>query len=286
VQRILILWLLSSLAAFAQPARIVSTSPSITESLFALGLGDRVVGVSTYCHYPPAVQHLAKIGTFIKPDPEKIALLRPDLVVVQKAKSAQPLPGRLTALGIKYVEVEPGSLAEVYSTIQDIGRATGVQDRAARLVADIRQRLDTIHARASGSSRPTVLLIVGRDPGLLNNLIGVGPGAYLDELIEIAGGRNVLADSKVTYPKISLETVVHTDPEVILDAGAMGTTQNDGTKGENELKQPWLQHRELRAVRNGLVFGLTSEALVVPGPRVVDAVEIISQRIREARRPR
>jgi iron complex transport system substrate-binding protein len=286
VRRNIILWLLSLAAAFAQPARIVSTSPSITESLFALGLGDRVVGVSSYCRYPPAVLKLAKIGSFIKPDAEKIALLRPDLVVVQKAKSAQPLPGRLAALGIKYLEVEPGSLADVYSTIQDIGRATGVPDRAQRVIADIRKRLDTIHAEASNRSRPTVLLIVGRDPGLLSNLIGVGPGAYLDELIEIAGGRNVLADSKVAYPRISMETVVRTDPEVILDAGAMGTTQNDGTKGENELKQPWLLHRELRAVRNGLVFGLTSEALVVPGPRVVDAVEIISRRIREARPPR
>ncbi len=286
MRRNIILWLLSLAAAFAQPARIVSTSPSITESLFALGLGDRVVGVSSYCRYPPAVLKLAKIGSFIKPDAEKIALLRPDLVVVQKAKSAQPLPGRLAALGIKYLEVEPGSLADVYSTIQDIGRATGVPDRAQRVIADIRKRLDAIHAEASNRSRPTVLLIVGRDPGLLSNLIGVGPGAYLDELIEIAGGRNVLADSKVAYPRISMETVVRTDPEVILDAGAMGTTQNDGTKGENELKQPWLLHRELRAVRNGLVFGLTSEALVVPGPRVVDAVEIISRRIREARPPR
>ena len=286
MRRNIILWLLSLAAAFAQPARIVSTSPSITESLFALGLGDRVVGVSSYCRYPPAVLKLAKIGSFIKPDAEKIALLRPDLVVVQKAKSAQPLPGRLAALGIKYLEVEPGSLADVYSTIQDIGRATGVPDRAQRVIADIRKRLDAIHAEAPNRSRPTVLLIVGRDPGLLSNLIGVGPGAYLDELIEIAGGRNVLADSKVAYPRISMETVVRTDPEVILDAGAMGTTQNDGTKGENELKQPWLLHRELRAVRNGLVFGLTSEALVVPGPRVVDAVEIISRRIREARPPR
>src|SRR3954467_6304922 len=87
-------------------ARIVSTSPSITESLFALGLGDRVVGVSTYCHYPPAVVPITKIGTFIKPDAEKIAVLRPDLVVVQKAKSPMPLAGKLAALGIRYVEVE------------------------------------------------------------------------------------------------------------------------------------------------------------------------------------
>jgi len=269
------------MAAFAQPARIVSTSPSITESLFALGLGDRVVGVSTYCHYPPAVLRLAKIGTFIKPDAEKIAVLRPDLVVVQRAKSPVPLPGKLAALGIRYVEVEPGSLAEVYTLIQDIGRATGVEARAASLVASIRARLDAIRAESQSAKRPTVLLIVGRDPGLLSNLIGVGPGVYLDELIAIAGGKNMLADSKLQYPHISMETVLHADPDIILDAGAMGTTQNDGTKGEEELKQPWMAQRTLKAVRNRAVFGLTSETLVVPGPRVVEAVEIIRKRIRE-----
>jgi len=282
MKRRLIPALLLALAAFAQPARIVSTSPSITESLFALGLGDRVVGVSTYCHYPPAVLRLAKIGTFIKPDAEMIAVLRPDLVVVQRAKSPVPLPGKLAALGIRYVEVEPGSLAEVYTLIQDIGRATGVEARAASLVASIRARLDAIRAESQSAKRPTVLLIVGRDPGLLSNLIGVGPGAYLDELIAIAGGKNMLADSKLQYPHISMETVLRADPDVILDAGAMGTTQNDGTKGEEELKQPWMAQRGLKAVRNRTVFGLTSETLVVPGPRVVEAVEIIRKRIREA----
>ncbi len=274
--------ILLAVAAFAQPARIVSTSPSITETLFALGLGDRVVGVSSYCHYPPAVLRIAKIGSFIKPDAEKIAMLRPDLVVVQRAKSPMPLPGKLAALGIRYVEVEPGSLAQVYTLIQDIGRATGVETRATSLIASIRGRLDAVRAESQSAYKPTVLLIVGRDPGLLTNLVGVGPGAYLDELIGIAGGRNMLADSKVEYPHISMETVLHADPDVILDAGAMGTTQNDGSKGEEELKQPWMQRRELKAVRNGRVFGLTSESLVVPGPRVVEAVELMRKRIREA----
>jgi len=270
-------------AAFAQPARIVSTSPSITETLFALGLGDRVVGVSAYCHYPPAVLTLPKIGSFIKPDAEKIAVLRPDLVVVQRAKSPMPLPSKLAALGIKYLEVEPGSLAEVYTLIQDIGRATGVQQRAASLIASIRGRLDAVRAESQSSYKPSVLLIVGRDPGMLSNIVGVGPGAYLDELITIAGGRNILGQSKIQYPQISMETVLHANPDVILDAGAMGTTQNDGTKGEEELKQPWMQHSELNAVRNRKVFGLTSETLVVPGPRVVEAVELIRKCIREAR---
>src|SRR4051812_9422195 len=179
--------LLLSLAAFAQPARIVSTSPSITETLFALGLGDRVVGFSSYCHYPPAVLGLPKIGSFIKPDAEKIAVLRPDLVVVQRAKSPMPLPSKLAALGIKYVEVEPGSLAEVYTLIQDIGRATGVQQKATSLIASIRGRLDAVRAESQSSYKPSVLLIVGRDPGMLSNIVGVGPGAYLDELITIAG---------------------------------------------------------------------------------------------------
>lgn len=280
--RRLIPGILFALAAFAQPARIVSTAPTITESLFALGLGDRVVGVSTYCHYPPAVLRIPKIGTFIKPDAEKIAMLRPDLVVVQRAKSPMPLPGKLAALGIKYVEVEPGSLAETYTLIQGIGRATKVEDRATKLVASIRARLDAIRAESKSGYKPTVLLIIGRDPGLLSNLVGAGPGAYLDELITIAGGRNMLADSKIEYPHISLETVLRADPDVILDAGAMGTTQNDGTKGEEELKQPWMARRELKAVRNRKVFGLTSESLVVPGPRVVEAVQLIRDRIREA----
>src|SRR4051794_18423594 len=135
-------WLLAVTAALAaQPARIVSTSPSITETLFALGLGDRVVGVSSYCHYPAAVLSLPKIGSFIQPDAEKIAVLHPDLVVVQRAKSPQPLAGKLATLGIKYVEVEPGSLAEVYATIREIGRATGAQARADKLISDIRARL-------------------------------------------------------------------------------------------------------------------------------------------------
>src|SRR5690349_532608 len=107
MRRTFIVCLVSACAVVAQYKRIVSTSPSITESLFAMGLGDRVIGVSSYCRYPPAVLALPKIGSFIKPDAEKIAVLRPDLVIVQRAKSPQPLTSRLAALGIKYAEVEP-----------------------------------------------------------------------------------------------------------------------------------------------------------------------------------
>src|SRR5271170_7692935 len=131
-----LLALLLTVYAEAQPKRIVSTFPSVTETVFALGAGDRVVGVSTYCRYPPAVLSLPKVGTYTKPDPEKIALLRPDMVIIQK--TAAGLADRLSALGISHVEVKIGSLAEVYSMIRDIGGAVGLPDRAEKLCGEIR----------------------------------------------------------------------------------------------------------------------------------------------------
>ena len=261
-----------AVAAQAQPARIVSTFPSVTETLFALGAGDRVVGVSNYCRYPAAALSLPKVGTYTKPDTEKIALLRPDLVFIQK--SAANLADRLDALGIKHVEVTIGSLAEVYSMIGEIGRAAGLAERAPKLNADIRSRLDTLRAQAGGRPRPKVLLVVGRTPGMLTNLTAAGPSPYIGELLEIAGGRNVMTGA-IAYPRISLETVVRLNPDVILDTSIMGDAGADSRLRESRLREPWLAHRELAAVRNGMVFGLTSESLVTPGPRVVDAVQLI-----------
>jgi iron complex transport system substrate-binding protein len=274
-------WVLVTLAAFGQPTRIVSTSPSITETLFALGLGNRVVGVSTYCRYPPEVLSLPKIGTYAKPDPEKIAILRPDLAIIHSGSAT--LPGRLAALRIEFLEVNQTSLSDVYVFIREIGRAAGVTAQADRLVQNIRSRLEAIQRQAQGFRKPSVLLLVGKDPGLLTNMIGVGPRAYLGELLEIAGGRNILADAAmIPYPRISLETVVRLDPDLILDASGMGDLKEDVRSMQDRMREPWLRHRELSAVRNGRVVAITSEALVVPGPRVIDAVELMREPIREA----
>jgi ABC-type Fe3+-hydroxamate transport system substrate-binding protein len=264
-------------AAQAQPARIVSTFPSVTETLFALGAGDRVVGVSNYCRYPPVVLSLPKIGSYTKPDPEKIALLHPDLAIVQK--SAISLAERLSALGIRHAEIKVGSLADIYSMIRDIGNAVGLPDRAEKLNADIRSRLDAFRTETGGKPRPTVLIVLGRTPGLLTNLIAVGPGAYLGELLEIAGGRNVLTDTAIAYPHISLETVVRANPDVILDASAMDDTTTEAGILETRLRQPWVDHRELNAVRSGMILGLAAEPLTTPGPRVVEAVLILRAKI-------
>lgn len=264
--------LLALPAVAQQPRRIISTLPSATETLFALGLGDRVVGVSNYCRYPPAVLSLPKVGTYIKPDTEKIALLRPDLVVIEKAPGG--LPDRLSSVGLKYVEVNFGSLAEIYTMIRDIGAVAGVPDRAASLNKEIRTKLDSIRAESASAQKPRVLAIVGRTPGLLTNLIAAGSSTYLNELIQIAGGASALTDTAITYPRISLETVVRLNPDIILDMSMMGEAGEAPVHSER-LRQPWLAHPELTAVRSGHVYGLTSEILVTPGPRVVDAVQEI-----------
>src|SRR4051812_17778124 len=144
-------------------ARIVSTSPSITETLFALGLGSRVVGVSSYCRFPEDVAKLPRVGTFLKPDAEIIAQLRPDLVIIHAGPNT--VPRQLAALQISTVTVDRGTLASVYSTIRTIGTAAGVPARADVLVADLERRLDTI--RVASAKRPArrVLVIVGRQPG-------------------------------------------------------------------------------------------------------------------------
>jgi iron complex transport system substrate-binding protein len=278
VQKLLLLFGLA-LSVQAQPARIVSTFPSVTETLFALGAGDRVVGVSIYCRYPPAALALPKIGTYTKPDPEKIALLRPDLVIIQN--SATSLAERLSALGIRYAQVKIGSLAEVYTMISDVGRAVDLPDRASKLNSDIRTRLEAIRTDTRRKTRPSVLMIVGRDPGQLTNFVAVGASTYLGELLEIAGGNNAMVGTTIPYPRISLESVIRFNPDVILDMSNMRDTAADSPSQEERLQQPWLTHTELAAVRNKMVFGLISEVLVTPGPRVIDAVELIREFIQK-----
>jgi iron complex transport system substrate-binding protein len=220
---------------------------------------------------------LPKVGPYTKPDAERIALLRPDLVIVQK--DAGGLEDRLTALRIPYTQVQFESLPEVFTMIHEIGAAVGASAKAESLSKDIRSRLDAIRAENSGRTNPAVLMIVGRTPGLLTNLVVAGPSTYLSELLEIAGGSNAFKDTLMPYPHISLETVVRLNPDVILDMSMMGEATEPAVR-EERLRQTWLSRAELAAVVSGNVFGLTSETLVTPGPRVVDAVEEIRSRLR------
>jgi iron complex transport system substrate-binding protein len=262
----------------ASPARIVSTSPTITETLFALGLGERVVGVSTFCRYPAQVASITKVGTFLKPNVETIARLRPDLVFVHSKMTAAS--SQLTALGIRTSAIDRGSLASVFSTIKQIGDAAGASDRATTLIAQINRDLDAVRAASAKSPKQKVLMIVGRRTGMLTDLIAVGPGTYLSEIAELAGAENVMNGVALEYPRISLETVIHLAPDVIIDVGEMGEAPATWEKRRAVSERLWSQQTLVKAVKAKRVFVINDEAFVTPGPRVVTAARTVASMLR------
>jgi len=256
--------------AFGQaPQRIVSTSPSITETLYALGLGDRVVAVSTYCHYPAEATKKPKVGSYLNPNVEAILKLSADLVILQKIPNQ--VEDNLRRLGAPILVVDHGDLDSTLTSIRTIGNATGTSARANSLAISIRKQLDGIRARTSALPRRTLLFIVGRTPGRLEGIVAVGKGSYLNNLMDIAGGRNVLADSVAPYPKISLETIIGRDPDVIVDMGDMANTTEVTEEHRKSVVALWHSQTSLKSVKYGRVFAVASDIFVVPGPRMVDA---------------
>jgi iron complex transport system substrate-binding protein len=268
VKRLAIALLLAG-SICAQPRRVVSLAPSATEMLYALGLGDRVVGVTTFCRYPPEAARKPKIGNYLRPDVETILALRPDLVVAEKSMIRQALS--LPRLKLNVLEVDDSTIQGIYESIRAIGRATGAGARAETLCENIRAGLESVRRRAAPLGRPRVMFVVGRTPGRIEDLIAAGGPSYLNEVIEIAGGENIFKDAATAYAKVGLEEVLARDPEVIIDMGEMAQTVGVTEAQKRAVVALWRRYPNLKAVRNNRVFAVASDVLVVPGPRVIAA---------------
>jgi len=273
-------FLLAAAVCAAAPVRVVSTAPSFTESMYALGAGRRLVAVSNYCHYPQEAAKLPRIGSYLEPNIEAIARLRPDLVLLhEQLLSARE---RFAALGIPVLALRNTTLEETLTSIQRIGDALGLAADGARTVRELRTRLRAIETRQRGKPRRTLLFLVGRTPGRLDGMVAVGGGSYLNELIRIAGGRNVLGDSKVSYPSLSLEGVIRLNPDVIADMGEMSQTNGVTEAQKRAVVGMWEGHKAIRAVTQHTVFAVADDIFVVPGPRVVDAAEAFAAMLNKA----
>jgi len=269
VVRAAVLHVALALVVCAAPRRIVSTAPNITEILYALGLGDRVVGVTDYCHYPPEVRNKPKIGPFIRPDLEAIVALQPDLVIIQK-NPLQLFP-RLRGLGQNVLEVDHDTVANIYRSIEQIAAAAGVAASGRALRARMEAGLAEIRRRTAPLPRRTVLFVVGRTANSIEDLVAVGGASYLNDLLTAAAGANMLADYPAAYPKVPREEILARNPEVIIDMGDM-----TGTEGVTEARKQagvelWNRYPLLRAVRERRVYAVASDIFVVPGPRIVEA---------------
>jgi iron complex transport system substrate-binding protein len=234
-----------------------------------------VVGVSAYCRYPKEVLSLPKVGTFLKPEPETIARLKPDLVFVHAGPNTAAT--QLAALGIRTAMVDSGALPSVFTAVRQISAAAGVPERGDALVRNIQADLDHVKASVAGRTARKVLVIVGRRTGTLTDMIAVGPGSYLSDLIAIAGGVNVMGSVRLEYPRISMETVISLAPDVIIDVGEMGESPADSEHRRKVTEGLWAQQRLVAAVRAGAVYAVQDEAFVVPGPRVVEVAKTMAR---------
>jgi iron complex transport system substrate-binding protein len=278
VIRLLIVLLAVTPLIGAQPRRIISTAPSITETLYALGLGDRVAGVTTYCDFPPEARLKPKIGTYVEPNLERIASLRPDLVIIQK--NPIQLGAKLERLNLRVLEVSHDTVDDVYKTIQRIGEAAGASETARKLVAKMQMDLEAIRRAAAAHQPRRMMFIVGRAPERIEDLIAVGRASYLNGLIEIAGGKNIFKDAVAPYPKVGMEEVLARDPEVIVDMGDMSQTENVTEAHKRAVVQLWRAYPSIAAVRNGRVFAVASEIFTVPGPRMVETARAFAEMLR------
>ena len=252
------------------PQRIVSTSPGITEIVFALGQGDKLVGVTTFCVYPPEALAIPTIGGFSNPSLEAIMRRQPDLVILVEGRTKLEQP--LNALDIPTLTTRSRGLDVIYETIQAVAHKLDIPAKGQLLVSRIKEELQRFRNSISRNTPPRVLLLVGRTPGALTDLHSVGGESYIGELIELAGGSNVLSDSPVPYPRISLEEVLSRNPEIIIDM----THGDTPTPAEVQaIQKLWARFPSIEAVGHERVFVVTQKLFVVPGPRVVEAVRAL-----------
>jgi iron complex transport system substrate-binding protein len=247
----------------AESFRIVALAPSVTEALFALGAGDQVVGVSRYCDYPPRARELPHVGSYLTPNIEEIVALRPNLIIGTRVLSNSPQVRALRTLGYQVLLVEDNSIAEIEESISVIGASIGRSAAANQLVGSIRQMIASVSAASARLPLRRVLMVVGHEP-----LVAVGRDTFIDELLKMAAADNVADRLEAGWPRVSIEYVIASKPEVILDAQAAGHAGSPGGF--------WARYEAIPAVRNRRVYGYPEDPVLHPGPRIGESLEILA----------
>jgi iron complex transport system substrate-binding protein len=266
-----------SLTLTEPPERIVSLAPSNTEILFAVGAGDKVVGVTDFCNYPydfPAwieAGNMTSIGNYYGPSTEPIVALNPDLVLA--TTGSEDAAENLRNLGYNVLIIEPRNLTFVLRDILLVGRATNNYDQAAVLESELRQRIDAISTQAEGATTtPKVYHEVWNEP-----LMSAGPGTFIDELITLAGGQNIFNDATASWPIVSSEAIIDKNPDVMIFPNMyMGVANFYETIDSVKNRAGW---DLISAVQNDDIYEINADIISRSGPRLVDALEIMAKMI-------
>jgi iron complex transport system substrate-binding protein len=244
----------------AKPGRIVSLAPANTEIVAELGALDRLVGVTTYCDYPPEVAGIAKVGDFVGPNLEAVAAAAPDLVLVTTGVQAEVIE-QLEALGASVIAIDPQTLEALYTSIETVGAAIGESEAAADLVESMEIQVHDIAEQVEGGP-VRCFLEIAQDP-----LFTVGTGTLLNDLIEHAGGENVV--SEPGYVAYSVEQLIQANPDVYL------ATKGSMSVPADIVGRPG--YSAITAVASGRVYLLDDNLVSRPGPRVVEGIRQIAE---------
>ena len=248
----------------AQVARVISLAPNLTEIVYAVGAGDRLVGNTTFCNYPAEAKSVAKVGDTLQPSIERILALRPQLVLVSTASQLEAFTTQLNEQHIAVYITDPRDLEGVFHSISNVGDLLNQSVGAAELVKQLRARTEAVERAVAGRPPASVFFQLSGQP-----LYTAGKTSFVTNLIERAGGHSVTADVNEAWPRLSDEAALASRPEaIIMLSGAMGATAS--TEVASAL-------RNSPAVKNGRVYVIDGDLLTRPGPRLVDGLEQIAR---------
>jgi iron complex transport system substrate-binding protein len=253
------------------PERLIALAPSVSEMVYALGLGSRLVGVSDFCRIPADVPEPARVGGLINPDLEKIVSLRPDLAIATTSGNYLEDADRISGLGIPVYTCHTPTVDAVLTTLEELGGLLGATADSDALVRALRRRLQAVENRGADRPRPRVLFVIWGDPILVP-----GKGAFITDALARAGGESVSAAAAARWAEYGLEQIVALAPETIL------TVPDNRAFADSIRSDP--RWSTVPAVRDGRIH-VISDAIQQPGPRIVDAIEEIAAVIHSDRRP-
>jgi iron complex transport system substrate-binding protein len=245
------------------PQRIISHVPSITEMLFTLGLGDRVVGVDDYSDYPPEAKQKPSVGNYYNPSIENIVALNPDLVLTDGYSDSIK---QLDNLGIRYLVINPKDIEGIFRDLRLLGQVAGIETQAAQLIDNMNKQINDVMTRVKNSPKVTVFYVLDArsDP---SNPWTAGPGSFIDSLITMAGGDNIAGSAPGAWVQFSIEEVVAADPQIIILASNHGTA--DVSKAELSQYPVW---SKLSAVKKDNIFTFNAD-LANPVPRITQGLQ-------------
>lgn len=254
-----------------RPQRIVSLSPSVTEILYGVGAWPQVIAVSQFCSYPEDVKNKPRVSGWDKTNLEQVMALKPDFVIGVDAQEPF-LKDMLNGLGVRSLFLKSQTLADIFASIEEIGRATGHAQEATDLSAKTQREIDAVRKAVADRPHPRVLCVVDRVPGTIRDLYTATRGSYLDELITIAGGESIAPVVEHGYGKINKEAVLTLNPEVIIDM----VQSSKGNFGEDPVAV-WNELGEVRAVRDKRIYSMTEPSVIHPSQFIGNTAQVFAR---------